>query len=212
MRSRLAAEWEAMGWEWDLQVGGLILDQVAEVGAVDANALAAALPSSYLTGYGTDRETLAAAIKRAIGGEMLAAEEKESSGITILVHGDNYTLSFGDNAQIDRSPFNIGPGTQLNLDAGAEKEDLLLALRALVASGLAGEWDPKAALAIGHAVEEHGGLTVEDVGGAVVEAGSENVDRSRVQELTEKVAISGFGGFLATALGAGLGDLAHLVG
>lgn len=213
MRSRLATEWEAMGWEWDMQVGGLILDRIEMDQAVTPETLAVALPESYLARYRTDRETLAEVIDRAIGGETVEGEKKQHPGLTILVHGDNHMLSFGDNAQLDGSHLNVGAGSQINLDAGADKKDLLLALRALVASGLAGEWDSRAAAAIGRVVDETGVLTVDDVRGAVIETGeAQGVDRSRVQELIERIATGGLGGFLSTALTAGLSDLAHLIG
>ncbi len=213
MRSRLAGEWEAMGWEWDLQIGGLILDRIATDGVVDASALAAVLPASYLSRYDTDRETLAEVIDRALGGETLDTDAASTG--TVVVNGDSFNLTFNlaDNAKIENSPFNIGSGTQINLDAGAGREELLYALRALLAAGLSGGWDAAAALALGRAIEEQGLLSTEDVRGAALEAGElTGADSSKVRELIEKVAVSGLGGFLATSLGFGLSDLLHLVG
>jgi hypothetical protein len=213
MRSRLAGEWEAMGWEWDLQVGGLILDRIGADGVVDASAVAAALPASYLSRYDTDRETLAEVIDRALGGETLDPDAATTG--TVVVNGDSFNLSFhlADNAKIENSPFNTGSGPQINLDAGAGREEFLDALRALLAAGLTGRWDPGAALALGRAIEEQGSLSTEDVRRVALEAGElTGADSSKVRELVEKVAVSGLGGFLATSLGSGLTGLMHLVG
>lgn len=213
MRSKLAAEWEAMGWEWDLQIGGLILDRVAEAGAVDSDALAGALPGSYLVRYGASREDISSSISRAIGGETLDAESAERSTVSVIVSGDSYTLNFGNNARIENSAVNVGRGAQIKIDATADRNDLINALSVLVASGLAGRWDERAAHAIGGAIEEKDLLSLEDVRAAVVGAGQEaGVDASGIQELLEKVAVGGLGSFLATGLSSGLTDLLHLVG
>lgn len=213
MRSRLASEWEAMGWEWDLQIGGLILDRISEVGTVDPNALAAVLPSSYLARYGASREELASSIDRAIGGETLEVENSEQATIAVTVFGDSYTLNVGESARIEHSTFNVGRGTQINIDASADRNELLNALRALIISGLAGQWDEQAARAIGKAVEQQGVLSLDDVRDTVMETGREaGSDTGRIQSLMEKVAVGGLGSFLATGLASGLTDLLHLVG
>lgn len=213
MRSRLASEWEAMGWEWDLQVGALLLDYVEAAGAVDASDLAGVLPASYLSRYETDRETLAEVIDRALGAEILDSEVTSASIVT--VNGDSFNLTFNlsDNAKIENSPFNIGPGTQINLDMGAGRDELLNALGALVAAGLSGDWNSGAALALGRVIEEQDTLSTVDIRNAVLQAGElSGADPAKVRELIEKVAVSGLGGFLATSLGSGLTDLLHLVG
>ena len=212
MRSRLASEWEGMGWDWDLQVGGIMLDQLQAGEAVAPAILAAALPDSYLTRYRTNREELTEAIDRAIGGEALTSE-LPSPSVSVTVHGDSYSFNLGPGAQIHGGQVNVGGGVQIVVDADATKEDLLSALQTVIASGLQGQWNREAALAVGRAVEERGELSVTEVRDAVLEVGqSEGVGRSRVEELIEKVAVGGFGTFLATALGAGLGDLLHLIG
>jgi hypothetical protein len=212
MRSRLASEWEGMRWDWDLQVGAIMLDQLKAGETVDPAGLAAVLPNSYLATYRTDRDELAEVIDRAIGGETLTGEPSAPS-VSVTVHGDNYSFNLGAGAQIHGDQVNVGGGVQIVVDVNASKEDLLSALQAVVASGLQGQWNPEAALAVGRAVEERGELSVAEVRGAVLELGqSEGVERPRVEELIEKVAVGGFGTFLATALGAGLGDLLHLIG
>jgi hypothetical protein len=211
MRSRLAAEWEANGWEWDLQVGGILLDATSPGMPARSVDIAAALPAAYLTRYGTDRETLVEAVERAIGGEVLDGDDPV--GPTMVVKGDSYTLNIGDQARVEGSSFNTGAGTQINIEAGADKEDLLVALRALLVAGLGGEWDAGAARAIGTVVEEQDVLTLEDVRGAVIEAGEASQAKpSRVKDLAAKVAVSGLGGFLAAGLSSGLADLSHLLG
>jgi hypothetical protein len=213
MRNRLASEWEVMGWEWDLQVGGYLLDQLVVGSPVSPAVMAEALPSSYLSRYRTDRQTVQEAIERAIGDEVLDEEQRGPAPITLVVHGDNYTVSFGDNATFEGSPLNIGPGTQLNLDSSSDVDELLRAIGILVTSGLGGQWDSRAALAVEKLVKEHGGLTVENVRSAVIEAGeAAGADAGRIQELTEKVAVSGLGSFLSVALSSGLADLLHQLG
>src|SRR5262245_54102206 len=140
MRARLAAEWESNGWEWDLQIGGLILDRVEAAGNVDAEAISAGLPAAYLARYQTDRDGLGEAISRAIAGESLDPKPKAAS--TLIVGGDTYNLSFqlADGARIEGA-FNVGSGTQINVDVDASTEDLLVAVRTLVAAGLSGNWD-----------------------------------------------------------------------
>jgi hypothetical protein len=211
MRSRLAAEWEANGWEWDLRVGGILLDAISPGTPVRAEDTAAALPAGYLTRYATGRESVTEAVERAIGGEVLDFDRP--TGPTVVVNGDSYTLKIGDQARVEGSSFNFGSGTQINIEAGADREELLSALRALLIAGLGGEWDAGAARAIGGVVEEQDLLTLEDIRGVVIEAGeASHAKPSRVKQLTEKVAVSGLGGFLAAGLSGGLADLFHLLG
>jgi hypothetical protein len=209
MRARLAAEWEANGWEWDLQIGGLILDRIGAAGNVDAAAIAAALPGSYLARYGTDRDELAEAISRAIGGESLDADQATSTS-TVIVNGATYNLSFhlSDNAQIENSPFNVGAGTQINVDASGDREELLRAVQALLAAGLSDNWDEGAAAAIDAAIAERDDIGAEDVKDAVIKAGKVTAaEPSRIRNLLEKVAVGAATSTLGAGITAGLGLL-----
>lgn len=209
MRAALAAEWEANGWGWDLQIGGLILDRIAAEGKVDPEGIAATLPSAYLARYGTDREEISEAISRAIGNEIFEVEPAQATS-TVIVGGATYNLSFelSEQARIENSSFNVGSGTQINLDVDATREDLLSALQALVAAGLSGNWDESAAQALGAAIEQRGDLNAEEVRDATLEAGrATGAEPSRVRALLEKVAVGAATSTLGSGLTAGLGLL-----
>jgi hypothetical protein len=212
LNTALAAEFDRQGWEFELTLGTHLVSAVEERGKVDSSALSREVPATFLHRNRTTRENVAAAIERAIGGNTPIPATPAPSPISIISHGDTYQLNL-DRSQITDSSINLGSGTQINIDVGAGKEDLLAALRALVSAALAGDWNSGAAQAIGQAIEQQGGLTVAEARATVLEAGQgQDLDRSRISELIEKVAVSGVGNFLSTALGLGLGDLLHLLG
>jgi hypothetical protein len=212
LNTALAEEFDRQGWEYDLTLGTQLVSLVEERGRVDSGALSREVPAAFLHRNRTTRENVAAAIERAIGGRTPIPVPPPVSPVSIISHGDTYQLNI-DHSQISGSSFNLGSGTLINIDAGAEKDDLLTALGALVSAALSGDWNSGAAQAIGQAIEQQGELTVAEARAAVLEAGQgQDLDRSRISELIEKVAVSGVGNFLSTALGLGLGDLLHLLG
>jgi hypothetical protein len=211
MRTRLAAGWSERGWEYDSPSIRALLDAAESRGAVDPAALAATLPGSYLTKIGADREGAAEAIADALGPGMLVESEPASLPASINAGGDVITFNLADGAQIIGSNFNFS-SNQVNLDA-AEKPELLASLQAALLSGLSGSWDPAALAAIGSAIETRGDFELEEVRDSVAELGREaDFERSRVSELIEKVAVSGFGSFFSVALSSGLTELLELLG
>jgi hypothetical protein len=197
--SLLAREFDHQGWQYELGLG--------------KNLVETAVPSEFFSRNCATRERLAAAIDRVAGGAPIAAEVV-SPPIQITVQsGDSYTVDIGAGANFQNSPLNIGPGRQLQVNSQSTPDELTTALGALVAAGLGGEWDPTAARAIGASIEEQGKLSLEEAKAAVLEAGKEVApEPSRIREFTEKVAVSGLGSFLTTAISLGLGDLHHLLG
>jgi hypothetical protein len=209
LQTELAAEFDRQGWEYDLSFAPSLATAACRSGTVVAESLAALAPPEFLHHNQTDRQNLAAAIERVAGGLTVISDNPPTS-IAVKVEGDIYTLKFGDKAHLEN--VNIGPGNQLSIDSGSSNDDLLTAIGVLITSGLNDDWDDIAARAVGTAVEEQGNLTVDEVREAVIEAGKDTgVKPSKVKELTEKVAVSGVGGFMATALTSGLGDLAHFL-
>jgi len=209
MRAALAAEWEANGWEWDMQIGAFILDRVAADGRVNPEAIAATLPSSYMSRYGSDRESLAEAIERAIGGESIEADPVGASS-TVIINGDTYNLSFAlsEGAKIENSPIKVGPGAQTNINIDASREAVFAGIEALLRSGLAGSWDEEAARALSGVIEERGDLSAEQISEFTQEVGrTADPEPGRVRALLEKVAVGAATSTLGQGLAAGLGLL-----
>lgn len=209
MRAALAAEWEANGWEWDMQIGGLILDRVAADGSVDPKAIAAALPRSYMNRYGSDREFLADAIERAIGGESIETDPVGASS-TVIINGDTYSPSFelSEGAKIANSPIKVGPGPQTNINVDASREAVFNGIEALLRSGLTGSWDAAAARALGEVIEARGDLSAEQISDFTQEVGEvERPEPERIRALLEHVAIGAASSTLGQGLTAGLGLL-----
>ncbi|MEA2393246.1 MAG: hypothetical protein QOJ82_1137 [Solirubrobacteraceae bacterium] len=81
-----------------------------------------------------------------------------------LVARDNrqYHLSMGPGAQITDSNVNVG-GTQINIQPGADRDELLAGVRALVRAGLTGDWDADAARALSRTLEGRDDIEYTDV-------------------------------------------------
>jgi hypothetical protein len=209
----IAGEFDRQGWQWEPGIGGSLIGEAERLGAVEGTALAERVPADFLQRNRTTREMVAAAIDRVAGGFVPVPEVDEPSVQITVQSGDSYMVNFGPGANIQNSPFNIGPGRQILVNSQSTSEELGAALGALVAGGLAGEWDEDAARAIGAAIENQGKLSLDEAKTAVFEAGKELAPRpSRIREFTEKVAVSGLGGFITTAISLGLSDLHHLFG
>jgi hypothetical protein len=211
--SLLAAEFDRQGWQYELGLGKNLVVAAVDHGSVDGAKLSALVASGFFSRNGATPEHLAAAIDRVAGGAQIATEVAAPSIQITVQSGDSYTVDIGAGANFQNSPLNIGPGNQLQINSQSTSDELTTALGALVAAGLGGEWDEKAARAIGASIEEQGKLSLEEAKAAVLEAGKEvGPEPSRIREFTEKVAVSGLGSFLTTAISLGLGDLLHLLG
>jgi len=213
LESLLALEFDRQGWQYELGLGKNLVVAAVDHGSVDGATLSALVPSEFFSRNCATREHLAAAIDRVAGGAPIAAEVVPPSIQITVQSGDSYTVDIGAGANFQNSPLNVGPGTQLQVNSQSTSGELTTVLGALVAAGLGGEWDQSAARAIGASIEEQGKLSLEEAKAAVLEAGKEIApEASRIREFTEKVAVSGLGSFLTTAISLGLGDLLHLLG
>jgi hypothetical protein len=209
----LAGEFNQQGWQWEPGTGATLVGEGERLGRVVGETLAAKLPADFLQRNRTTREQVASAIDRAAGGLTVTHEPTAASIQIIVQNGDSYNVSFGPGANIQNSPFNIGPGSQLQINSQSTTGDLAAALGALVAAGLGGEWDDEAARAIGASIEDQKKISLEEARAAVLESGKEIAPQpSRILEFIEKVAVSGLGSFLTTAITLGLTDLHHVLG
>jgi len=206
----LAVEFDQRGWQYDLDTAHSLVDEAVRRGAVDAQALAARVPTAFLRRNHTDRDALARAIERAIGGRV---PEPEHDATVTLVAQDNrqFHLSMGPGAQITDSNVNVG-GTQINIQPGADKDDLLAGVRAIVRAGLTTEWDPHAARALSRALEGRVDIEyteVEEVTAEVVK--EEATTQRRARDFMSKVAASGLGGALSAGIMAGAAQVLPLL-
>lgn len=206
----LAVEFEQRGWEYDLDTARSTVDEAVRRGAVDAEALAARVSMVFLRRNRTDRDALARAIESAIGGRIPAPEQ--SAAVTLFAQDNRqYHLSMGPGAQITGSDVNVG-GTRINIHPGADADELLDGVRALVRAGLTGDWDADAASALSRALQGRADIEstdVERVTGEVVK--EEAVTQGRARDFMSKVAASGLGGVLSQGIIAGGAEVLPLL-
>jgi hypothetical protein len=208
----IACEFDRQGWQWEPGIGGALIGEAERLGTVEGKALAERVPADFLQRNRTTREMVAAAIDRVAGGFVPVPEVAEPSVQITVQNGDSYMVNFGPGANVQNSPFNIGSGRQILVNSQSTSEELGAALGALVAGGLGGNWDEEGARAVGAAIEDQGKLSLDEAKTAVLNAGKELAPQpSRIREFTEKVAVSGLGSFITTAISLGLADLHHLL-
>lgn len=199
---RLAGEFERHGWEYDLIVGRSIVEAAQGQRAADPGDLASLVTAQFLERNATTREDVAAAIREAFGDRMVGASDQPAS---ITINNQTYSVNVGT---ITGSNVNIGPGTQINVDASAHKDDVLAAVATVVAAGLAGDWNVDAARELAVAVDARDDVTLQDIEQATREVAEvEQPDKGRIRDLLERIAVSGVGGALATGIVAVLGGL-----
>jgi hypothetical protein len=131
---------------------------------------------------------------------------------TIVIRGTNYQLNVGAGASIVNSSINLGEGTQVNVGGDAKREDVLLAVEAIVRAGLTGNWSDDAGRDLAEIVNARSDLVYEDVQRVVVDVvDAEQPAKQRVNEFLVRIAASGLSGALATGIAAGLGEaITHL--
>jgi hypothetical protein len=207
-RSRLAAEFESRGWEYDLTAGRSIL-QAAQGGESDPSALAERVPGTFLTKSGAARSDIADAIERALGRQAVGTEEQPA---TVVINDHSYKVNIGPGTQISGSNINLGPGTQVNINAGAERNEVLAGVAAIVRAGLTGDWNTDAAQALTEAISGRDDIAADDIREITAEVVEDaQPTRGRAREMLENVTASGLGGALATGISAGVGQvIAHL--
>jgi hypothetical protein len=203
----LAGQFESRGWEYDMNLGADIAEEVGRRGLVDPPGLAGRVSGTWLARNRTTREDVAAAIERAIGGRTPEPEQHPATVLT--VYNNDYSLSMAPGSTISGGQVNVG-GTQINIQADVSKDEVLAGIGALVRAGLDGGWNPEAAGALAAAVDARSDIGFEDVEGVVVEAAeaaSEPPDEGRIRGMLRSIAEQGVGGALGTGISAGLGWL-----
>lgn len=207
LRNRLAAEFEARGWEYEPVAGQAILDGVVSDGHVDAAAIARRVPRDFLRRQGADQGSLANAIERAIGG--WTPDPERTSVPMLTIDNRSYHLGLGVGAQITGGQINVG-GTQINVRADTAQEEVLAAVRALVLAGLEGHWNPDAARHLGAVIDDRDDVGFEQVRSAAVDAAetvADPVDDERVRGMLQSISEQGLGGALGTGIAAVAGAL-----
>lgn len=210
LQRSIAAAFDAQGWEYDLSVGPLLVEAAKRGGEADPVKLARTLPKTFFDRNRVSRDAVAAVLERAVGGHKV--EEEAAVSPTIVIGGNNYQLNVGAGASIVDSNVNLGEGTQINVTSDGDKEDVLLAVEAIVRAGLLGDWSDNAGNDLASLVAGRTDLTYEDVQAVALEvAKKEQPTKERVKGFLARIAASGISGALATGLTAGLGEAIHLL-
>jgi len=204
----LAEEFERRGWHYDLAIGRELVEEIERRQRVDVQALARRVPATYLDQNRATREDLAQAIESAVGGRRPVEEEPT----TLIINDNRYSLNVGPGAEISGGTFNVGAGTQINVQLNAPKDEVLTAVSALVRSGLAGDFNAAAAAALAGIIDTRADVTLDDIASVTREAAvTADPDVGRVRGFLAQIATSAVGGALGTGMSAGLGQvLAHL--
>jgi hypothetical protein len=204
----VATAFDAQGWQYDLSVGPLLVEAAKRGG--DATRLAGVLPKTFFDKNRVSRDAVAAVLERAVGGRTI--EEEAAVPPTIVIGGNNYQLNMGTGASIVNSNVNLGEGAQISVTSDGDKQDVLLAVEAIVRAGLAGDWSDDAGNDLAALVAGRSDLTYEDVQSVALEvAKKEQPTKERVKGFLARIAASGISGALATGLTAGLGEAIHLL-
>jgi hypothetical protein len=207
MQRLLAEEFERRGWQYDLSVGRGIAERAERDGEIDGTKLAGTVSTTWLAKNGVRRGELAAAIGTALTGRTPTSDQPTPT--VLNVYGDTYSLHMESGAQITGGQVNVG-GTQINIQAGGDRADVLAGVGALIRAGLDGNWNSDAAGALAAAIDARDDIGFEDVEGVVVEvaeAGSEPPDKGRIRGMLRSITEQGLGGALGTGISAGLGWL-----
>jgi hypothetical protein len=208
----IADEFGRQGWDYDLSVGRELVKHVTPGAEVDPNQLAQAISATFLQKNHTTRDAVRSAIQQAIVGFTLVVENPAVT--SLVVHGNNHSLTLGDNASISGN-LNVG-GTQIVIADSASKEELLDGVAALVRAGLTGELNADAARALGDVIAARNDIDIGDVESVAFEVVKiEKPTEGRVRSLMASLSTQALSGALAIGLASGLGQalplLAHLV-
>jgi hypothetical protein len=206
----LAATFDSQGWEYDLTIGHRLVEAIRTQGGVDAERLVQSLPGAFFQRNRVSKDLVAKAIEHAIGGRTVKEEARVPA--TIVIGGNNYQLNVGAGASVVNSNLNIGEGTQIVASAAADKQDVLLAVEAIVRAGLAGDWNDDAAKELAMVISDRSDLDYEDVQRVASDVvKTERPTKQRAKDFLSRIAVSGLSGALATGITAGLGEaFAHL--
>lgn len=211
LRTLLAAEFDARGWEYDLVTGRAMVERAERDGQIDPAALARAVPSSFLRRTGATRDDIQAAIEYAAGGRALRAEERAPA--TLLINDNRYQLHMAEGASISGSQVNVG-GTQINVRADTDRAEVLAGIGALVRAGLEDDWNVEALVDLADTISDREDISYEDVEHVVVEVAedaTEHLDRGRIRRMMQSIAEQTISGALAIGLTSGLTEALALL-
>lgn len=203
LRSRIAAEFDRRGWPYEPGLAERLLADLQSGTSLESAVLAQRFPADYLDRNNIDRGQLTAALADLDGLTFVAAPSTQ----TLVVNDNRYQVNLSDQAQINSSNLNLG-GSQINVTVETQKQDVLAALRLLLASAFAGDWNDAAFIDLAQLIDKRGDITVEEIRSLTAEAGVEQqADAGRIRQLLDKVAAGTLTGVLTTGLSAGLGQL-----
>jgi hypothetical protein len=206
----VATAFDAQGWQYDMSVGPMLVKAAKRGGQADGSKLAHVLPKTFFDRNRVTRDAVASVLTRAVGGRTI--EEEAAVPATIVIGGNNYQLNMGAGASVVNSNINLGEGSQINVTSEGDKQDVLLAVEAIVRAGLAGDWSDDAGKDLASLVAGRTDLTYEDVQAVALEvAKKEQPTKERLKGFLARIAASGISGALATGLTAGLGQAIHLL-
>jgi hypothetical protein len=206
----IAATFDSQGWEYELWIGPRLVEFVRAQGRVDAERLVQSLPGAFFQRNRVSKDVVTSVLERALGSRTL--EEEARVPTTIVIGGNNYELNVGAGTSIVNSNINVGEGTQIIATADADKQDVLLAVEALVRAGLAGDWNEHAAKDLASVVSDRSDLDYAEVQKLALEVvKAEQPTKQRAKDFLARIAASGLGGSLATGITAGIGEaITHL--
>lgn len=205
LQRRIAAEFDKQGWEYDLAIGHDLVAQTEGRGPINADKVAAALPSEFFQKNRTRREDVAGAIQRAIGGLVI---QRGTVATSLVINDNRYQVNLEAGSRIVASNINVGDGTQLNIDASATKSDVLSGVEVLLRAGLNGKLNVEAARELGELINARSDVSLEDIQRVtldVVEA--EKPKRERLKEFLNEIAIQALGGAMGIGIAAAIGAL-----
>jgi hypothetical protein len=206
----IATAFDSQGWEYDLAVGRQLVDAVRKQRGVDATRLVGVLPGTFFERNRVSKSVVATVIERALVGQSLREESRMPT--TIVIAGNNYQVNVGEGASIVNSNLNLGEGTQIVASSDADKQDVLLAVEAIVRAGLAGDWNDEAAKELAALVDSRSDLDYEDVQKVASDlVKAEQPSKQHVKDFLTRIATSGLAGALATGITTGVGEaVTHL--
>lgn len=203
LRSRVAAEFDRRGWPYEPDIGKILLSGAETGDTITPAILAQRIPADYLDRNGISQAQLVAALS-SVDGLTLAPTPSTQ---TLILNDNRYQVNVSGQAQINDSRINLG-GNQINISVEAPKEQVLSALRLLLAAAFAGDWNDEALAEMSQLLAGRDDISVEEIREVTAEVGAEQqADGGRVRELLDKVATGALTGVLSTGLSAGLGQL-----
>lgn len=193
LKTRLAAEFDKQGWEWDLAADRALGKRLASGDVVDGDVLAGALPGEFFSRNRTTRLLVAAAIDRAIGGRTV--QEETTVPTTLVIGGNNYHVNIGEGAMVANSSLNVGEGTQIVIESAGSRDDVLTGVEALVRAGLTGDWSTEAANALNELVASLSDISADDVQRVTTEVVlAQQPSQGRAKSFLATVGAHGLGG------------------